>query len=84
MTVEQLKEVMKYHLKNFNDEGVAINNQTIHNTVLSDSDGIGNANSKTIYRAVIRWTMIKNDHEDKVWPSNWFEKDVAYLASKII
>jgi hypothetical protein len=84
MTIDQLKEVMKYHLKSFNDEGVGINDQTIHNTVLSDADGIGNANSKTIYRAFMRWTMTENGHKDKVWPSDWFEKDVSYLASKII
>ncbi len=84
MTIDQLKQVMKYHLKSFNDEGVQINDQTAHNTILSDSDGLGNANSKAIYRALIRWTMIKNNHKDVIWPSNWFEKDVSYLAAKII
>ena len=84
MTQEQLKEVMKFHLKNFNDEGVDINDNTVHNTVLSDSDGYGTSNSKTIYRAVIRWTMKKNGHEDKPWPSNWFDKDVEYLSFKIL
>lgn len=84
MTQKQLKEVMKFHLSNFNDEGVEINNNTIHNTVLSESDGYGAANSKSIYRAVIRWTMKKNGHQDKNWPSNWFEKDVEYLSMKIL
>jgi hypothetical protein len=84
MTQKQLKEVMKFHLSNFNDEGVEINNDTIHNTVLSDSDGYGAANSKGIYRAVIRWTMKKNDHQDKPWPSDWFDKSVEYLSSKIL
>ena len=41
MTQQQLMEVMKFHLKNFNDEGVVISDDTIHNTVLSDSDGYG-------------------------------------------
>ena len=84
MTQEQLQEVMKFHLTNFNDEGVEINNDTVHNTVLSDSDGYGAANSKYIYRAVIRWTMKRNGHQDKVWPSDWFDKSVSELASKII
>ena len=84
MNIEQLKKVMKYHLANFNDEGVEINDNTIHNTVLSATDGYGNANSKYIYRAVIRWTLKKNGHEDKPWPSDWFVKSVAYLAGKII
>ena len=84
MTQEQLQEVMKFHLTNFNDEGVEINNDTVHNTVLSDSDGYGAANSKYMYRAVIRWTMERNGHQDKVWPSDWFDKSVSELASKII
>lgn len=84
MTQEQLEEVMKFHLTNFNDEGVEINNDTIHNKVLSDSDGYGAANSKYIYRAIIRWTMKRNGHQDKVWPSDWFDKSVSELASKII
>jgi hypothetical protein len=84
MTQEQLQEVMKFHLTNFNDEGVEINNDTVHNTVLSDSDGYGAANSKYMYRAVIRWTMKRNGHQDKVWPSDWFDKSVSELASKII
>jgi hypothetical protein len=84
MTQDQLQEVMKFHLSNFNDEGVEINNDTIHSAVLSDSDGYGAANSKYIYRAVIRWTLKKNGHDDKPWPSDWINKSVIELASKII
>jgi len=84
MTQEQLKKVMKFHLSNFNDEGVEINDNTLHKSVLSDSDGYGNSNSKSIYRAIIRWTMKKNGHDDKPWPSDWFEKSVEYLSSRIL
>jgi len=84
MNLDQLKEVMKYHLKNFNDEGIVINDKTVHNNVLSATDGYGNANSKFIYRGIIRWTMKRNGHQDKVWPSDWFSMDVSYLASKIL
>jgi len=84
MTHQQLKEVMKFHLQNFNDERVAISDETIHNTVLSDSDGYGSSSSKNIYRSVIRWTMKKNGHEDKPWPSDWFDKSVEYLSSNIL
>jgi len=85
MTQEALIEVMIYHLKNFNDEGVEpIDENTIHKSILSDSDGVGNANSKYIYRAVIRWTMKRNGHEDKTWPADWFEQSVFYLSSKIL
>lgn len=84
MTQQQLKEVMKFHLKNFNDEGVKIDDNTIHNTVLSESDGYGNSNSKNIYRAAIRWTMKKNGQKDIPWPKDWFNKSVDYLSSKIL
>jgi hypothetical protein len=84
MTQDQLKEVMKFQLKNFNDEHVTISDITIHNTVLSETDNYGDSNSKNLYRAFIRWTMVKNGHEDKPWPGDWFEKDVSYLSSKII
>lgn len=84
MTQQQLKEVMKFHLRNFNDEVVEISDNTIHNTVLSDTDGFGSSSSKRIYRAVIRWTMQHNGHEDNPWPSDWFEKSVEYLSSKIL
>lgn len=85
MTQQELIEVMKYHLKNFNDEGVnPIDENTIHKTILSSADGVGNANSKNIYRAVIRWTMKNNRHADKPWPTDWFEKSVSYLSSKIL
>jgi len=84
MTQEQLMEVMKFHLKNFNDEGVVISDDTIHNTVLSDSDGYGTSNSKNIYRSSIRWTMQKNGHDDKPWPKDWFDKSVEYLSSNIL
>lgn len=84
MTIKQLKAIMKFHLTNFNDEGVEINDQTVHNSVLSANDGFGNATSKNIYKAVVRWSLRKAGHQDKPWPSNWFNKSVNYLAEKII
>ncbi|MCB9251169.1 MAG: hypothetical protein H6605_01775 [Flavobacteriales bacterium] len=84
MTQQQLEEVMKYHLSNFNDEGVEISNSTLHNEVLSDTDGYGNANSKSIYKAVMRWTLQKNGLDDRPWPANWIEMDVSDLAINLL
>ena len=84
MTVEQLKEVMKYQLGNFNDEGVAISDTTVHNEVLSDSDGYGQANSKTIYKLVIRRTLIREGHEDRSWPAGWMDLSVEELAPLLL
>ena len=84
MTVLQMKDVMKYHLSNFNDEGVEINDQTIHNTVISNTDGFGAANSQSIYKAVIRWTLKNQGHEDKNWPNKWMDLSVNDLAPKLL
>ena len=84
MTLEQMKEIMKYHLRNFNDEAIVINDDTIHKQVLSDEDGFGAATSKRIYKAAIRWTLRKQGHEDKAWPSNWMDLSVNELAPKLL
>lgn len=84
MTVEQLKSVMKFHLKNFNDEGVSIDNETIHKSVLSEDDGFGTANSKSIYKALIRRTLVSNGHEDKRWPDSWMDLSVNGLAPRLL
>jgi len=84
MTQKQLQKIMKFHLKNFNQTSTPINNQTIHEDVLNDSDGYGASSSKRIYRATIRWTMKRNGLQDKAWPKNWFKLSVTELASKIL
>lgn len=84
MDQQQLKDVMLYHLQNFNDEAVTLDENTVHETVLSSSDGFGPSNSKNIYRGVIRWTLKKQKMEDKPWPKDWMKSTVADLASKLI
>ncbi|MDX1911575.1 MAG: hypothetical protein SFV22_08830 [Saprospiraceae bacterium] len=85
MTQQQLIEVMKYHLRNFNDEGVnPVDENVIHHQILSASDGIGRANSKDIYKAFVRWTLIRSGHADKNWPDNWMETTVLSLSSKLL
>lgn len=84
MTIGQLKSVMKFHLKNFNDEGVPINDETIHKDVLSEDDGFGTANSKNIYKALIRRTLKREGHKDKRWPDNWMDLSVGELAPRLI
>lgn len=85
MTVQQLKAVMKYQLRNFNDEGVAITDTTVHADVLSDRDGFSAAtSSKAVYRAFIRNTLARNGAGDPVWPREWLLLDVATLASALL
>ena len=84
MTVSQLKEIMKYHLRSFNDENVRITDNTVHNEVLDTNDMFGSVNSKKLYKNFIRYTIKKNNFEDKNWPGKWMELSVSELANTLI
>ena len=75
---------MKFQLKNFNDEGVEISDDTIHKTVLSEDDGFAHVNSVNIYKDVIRFVLLKKGHTLKEWPEKWLDMSVAELSVKII
>jgi hypothetical protein len=83
LTAYQIREVMKYQLGAFNDEQVDITDNTVHNEVLSDSDGYTNAHSKDLYQGVMIWTFKKNNHTVKDWPDNWMDMSVEDLAEKL-
>lgn len=84
MNNAQLREVMKYHLKNFSINDVEITDETLHKDILSEEDGIGSANSKRIYRSFIRWTLLQAGEEDKPWPKKWIDLSVADFSTKLI
>lgn len=85
VTPAQLMAVMKYHLSSFDDEQVPINNDTIHDTVLSDSDGLTpQVSSKRLYKGLMVWTIDQSGMTVKDWPSNWMTLSVAELANKLI
>lgn len=79
-----LRGVMKLHLKSFNDEGVKINDATVLNTVLSESDGFGASNSKALFKGLVRWSLAENNHVDPRWPDNWIDLSVHDLAAKLL
>lgn len=83
MTVDQLKEVMKFHLRNLSTTGVPINDETIHREALTE-DGFGTANPRRIYKSLIRWTFHANNVPDKPWPPNWLDYSVANLATGLL
>lgn len=93
MEQEALKTHMKYYLSAFNDEQVDINDETIHETVLSSSDGVkGIANSKSQYQNFVRWSIIragkkegkKPKEVDKPWPTDWMKQSVSQLAQSLL
>lgn len=84
MTIVQLKSVMRHQLSNFNDEEVEINDLTVHNSVLKTDDGFGHINSVYLYYDAIRWTLNRNGHILKEWPTNWLSLNVNELSTLII
>ncbi|MGH7577877.1 MAG: hypothetical protein ACREM1_22490 [Longimicrobiales bacterium] len=85
MTVDQLRSVMKFHLQNFNDEGVAITDAVKHSVVLSENDGFSTGtSSKAAYKAFIRNTFSRNGHPDIKWPADWMERTVDELATQLL
>jgi hypothetical protein len=84
LTTEQLRSVMKFHLNNFNDEGVPIDDDTVLSDVVQPDDGFGAANSQAIFKAAIRWTLWNADHEDPTWPKAWPSETVRQLADDLL
>jgi hypothetical protein len=84
MNLEQLKSVMKFQLSHFNNEGVPINDLTIHNTVLRTDDGFAHVNSVYLYQNAIKWTLSNAHVSLKNWPTNWLSLNVHDLAIKIL
>jgi hypothetical protein len=77
-------EVMIYLLASFNDEGVNINENTIHKEVLNDNDGFGAGNSKNLYKGAVDWTLWKNKFKPKNWPDEWMEMSVDDLCNILL
>ena len=84
MTIEQLEDVMLFHLQNFATDPSDVSKNTIHDTVLSEDDGQGTANSKRLYKGFVRFTIIREGHPDKPWPVSWMTMNITQLAPKLI
>lgn len=80
MTTRQMKTVMKGFLTHYNDEGIDVNDSTIHNTVLSASDGLAGISSMTMYKSDLVYVIRRNSHPEKKWPDNWMSLSVSDLA----
>jgi len=84
MSIEQLKAVMIFHLTNFNSTGSVPDENTIHQDILNDNNGMNPAtSSKKLYKGLVRFTIVSNGHADKTWPNKWMELSVVALANKI-
>jgi len=79
---DQLKTRMRDLLLYFDDEGITITDDTIHNQVLSDSDGHP-LSSEELYNMVITQKLFVNGNPDRAWPSDWMGTSVDTLAGKL-
>ena len=86
LTESDLRGWMIIHLKNFGKrKGITtVNGGTIHKTILSAGDGIGNSNSKMLYKGVIKFHLSDNGNPLVTWPTNWLDLSVKDLAAKLI
>lgn len=81
VTLGSLIENMKVKLQAFNNEGVDITSDTIHNVVLSETDGFKPSQSSAkLYKGAILWTIWANGGKNVKWPANWLEQSVTELA----
>lgn len=84
METQQLQDVMRYQLGNFNDEGVEITDDTVHSEVLSMTDGFEGDHSATVYPKLVKWTLHNNGDQVKEWPADWLNQSVKQLAAALI
>ncbi len=81
---DDLMNVMLYELAAFNDEGVDLDTQTLHDDVLDDNDGFGAASSKSLYKGSIDWVLWNADYPHRNWPSNWMDMTVDELSDMLL
>lgn len=81
-----LLEVVKYELRSpvLNDENIEVTDDTVLNEILSETDGVGASNSKTIFESAIRWVIERNKLTGKTWPQNWIALSAKQFAETIV
>lgn len=84
MEQEDLKSIMLFQLQHINAGTEILTEDVIHETVLSDSDGFGPANSKNNYQNNVIYSISQAGKEVKKWPADWMKMSVAELASKLL
>ena len=84
MTLNQLKLIMRKHLKHFGVYTTTPGNQTVFSDVLDDGDGIGIATSMRLFKASVRRDIAMNGQAEKTWPSGWQQENIDSLAPKLL
>lgn len=85
LTKENLVEEMLIKLQVFNNEGVALSGESVHDEVLSPDDGFESSpSSKKLYYGAMQWTIWANKGTKVKWPNNWITYTVNDLADFIM
>lgn len=85
LNFDNLTANMHVKLQGFNNEDVVISNETIHSAVVSKTDGFkGYADSATLYKLGVNWTIWAADGNKVAWPTDWLSLSVKDLAEYII
>lgn len=86
LTLDALKQVMKEALlPPFNNEGVEINDDTIHDAILDADDGFTpNQSSQKLYSGGLQWVIWRNGGRKVKFPADWMQQSVSQLAEFIM
>lgn len=85
ITHQALVDNMLELLKTFNDEGVELNPQTVHNEVLAADDGAtASTSSIKLYSGAVQWIIWRNSGKKVKLPGGWVNNTVDELAESLI
>lgn len=85
LTLDAVKANMIELLKTFNNEGVELNDETIHDAVLDADDGfISTQSSQRLYSGGLQWIIWRNGGRKVKFPADWMQQSVAQLAEFIM
>jgi hypothetical protein len=85
MTQGQLEAVMMFQIEAFSTMRAFVDRDTVHNTILSKTDGFGGSvSSASIYKSFVRFSIVQAGEKDRTWPTTWLTLSVADLATRLL
>ncbi len=77
-----VKVVLRFHLKNLNTSGKAVDDSSVLGDALSDL-AVAGMSARALFKALSRRDIVRNGGTDKTWPAKWPEMTVTSLAPKL-
>lgn len=82
MPEASVKVVLRFHLKNLNTSGQAVDDDSVLGDALSDL-AVAGMSARSLFKALSRRDIVRNGGNDKTWPAKWPELTVKSLAPKL-